>query len=172
MTPESSCPEFSRLVPAGEIGGAVRTIEVNATAAECAALAVRFDLLALDALDATFSVRREGGSVRVMGQVSAKGFQPCGLSGAPVNFSIDEPVDLRFAEIAAVGDEVELSDADLDILPLEAEGIDLGEAAAQSLGLALDPYPRAADAALPPGVVPEDRHVPLKRVSPFAGLKG
>ncbi len=165
-------PEFSRLVRADEIGGAARTIEIAATDAERAALAVRFDLLTLDALAAMLSVRRDGGSIRVTGQVRATGFQPCGLSGAPVNFSIDEPVDLRFAEIAAVGDEVELSDTDLDTLPLDPEGVDLGEAAAQSLGLALDPYPRAADAALPPEVVPEDQVVPLRRPSPFAGLKG
>ncbi len=165
-------PEFMRLVRADEIGGAPRTIDIAASESERAALAQRFDLLTLDALDAAFSVRRDGGVVRVTGVVRARGFQPCGLSGAPVNFCVDEPVDLRFAEIAAPTGEIELSDADLDTLPFEADGIDLGEAAAQSLGLALDPYPRAPDAALPPEVVPEDQVVPMRRPNPFGVLKG
>jgi hypothetical protein len=32
------------------------------------------------------------------------------------------------------------------VIPLEGEKIDIGEAVAQSLSLALDPYPRVADA--------------------------
>ncbi len=42
-------------------------------------------------------------------------------------------------------EEVELAGTDLDVLPLEGDALDLGEAVAQSLGLALDPYPRASD---------------------------
>jgi uncharacterized metal-binding protein YceD (DUF177 family) len=42
--------------------------------------------------------------------------------------------------------EHELGADDPDTMFLEGQNIDLGEAVAQSLGLALDPYPRVVDA--------------------------
>ncbi len=169
MTPET--PEFSRPMRLHDIGSAAREIAFTATPDERAALVKRFDLLDLEALTATLSARTEIGGIRVTGRVVAKGFQPCGLSGAPVNFAVDEPVDLRFVALKTGGEDIELSDSDLDVLPIEGEAIDLGEAAAQSFGLALDPYPRAPDAELPPAVIDEDKVVPLKRPNPFAVLK-
>jgi uncharacterized metal-binding protein YceD (DUF177 family) len=165
-------PEFSRTVRAHEIGVAERVETVDATPAERAALVGRFGLLSLDSLSARFALHRDAGGIRVRGTIAAQGAQPCALSGEPVAFAIDEPVDLRFTETQSIGDEdIELSDADLDTLPLDGDDLDLGEAAAQSLGLALDPYPRApgAEAAVP--VTPEDNVVPLKRPNPFAILK-
>ena len=166
-------PEFSRIWKAHEIGVTPRAATLSATDGERGSLATRFDLLALDSLEAEVGARREAGGIRVTGRVRARGFQPCGLSGAPVNFDIDEPLDLRFAEIAIVGDEeVELTDADLDTLPLDGDDLDVGEAVAQSLGLALDPYPRAPGADAGGLVVPEDKVVPFRRPNPFGVLKG
>ena len=164
-------PEFTRPLRLVDIGTAAREIALTATPEERAALAKRFDLLELAELTAVLETRTQAGGIRVTGRVVAKGFQPCGLSAAPVNFSIDEPVDLRFTVFKPAGDEVELSDADLDVMAIEGDAIDLGEAAAQSFGLALDPYPRAPDAELPPAVVSEDNVVELKRPNPFAVLK-
>ena len=153
------------------IGGVPRAVAISADHEARAALATRFDLLALDTLDAALSVWRDGGAIRVAGRVSARGFQPCGLTAAPVNFAVDEEVALRFATLATDDDEIELSDDDLDTLPLEDDTIDLGEIAAQSLGLALDPYPRAPDADAARLVTPEDEVVPLRRPNPFDILK-
>lgn len=166
-------PEFSHILHAHEIGVAARAATLSAAPQECAALAKRFDLIELARLDATLSARAVAGGVHVTGRFRAVGVQPCGLSGAPVAFDLDEPVDLRFTAVVAVAaDEVELTDTDLDTLPMDGDSIDLGEAVAQSLGLALDPYPRAEGAALPAAVVPEDQVVPLKRPNPFGVLKG
>lgn len=166
-------PELSRPLRVHEIGAVPYTLTVEAKPAERMALAKRFDLLVLDALTATLGARAEAGGVRVGGRVVASGAQACGLSGAAVPFAIDEAVDLRFARVHAVaGEDVELSDGDLDVLEIDGDTIDLGEAAAQSLGLALDPYPRAPGAELPPAVIPEDKVVPLKRPNPFGVLKG
>ncbi|WP_419816080.1 YceD family protein [Glacieibacterium sp.] len=165
-------PEFSRTVHAHEIGVIERAETVDATPDERSALIRRFGLLSLDSLSAHFILRREAGGIRVRGAIAARGAQPCALSGEPVAFTLDEPVDLRFTETQSVDDEdIELSGADLDTLPLDGDDLDLGEATAQSLGLALDPYPRApgAEAAVP--VTPEDNVVPLKRPNPFAVLK-
>ena len=165
-------PEFSRNIRAHEIGVTERVEAVEATPDERAALMRRFDLLSLDTLSARLALRREAGGIRVRGTVTAHGAQPCALSGEPVAFTLDEPVDLRFTETQSVaGEDVELSDADLDTLPLDGDDLDLGEAAAQSLGLALDPYPRAPGAKAAVPVIPEDNVVPLKRPNPFAVLK-
>lgn len=165
-------PEFTHILHAHEIGAAPRTQALTSTDKERAALARRFDLLALDRLDANVSTRAVAGGVQVSGRFRASGAQACGLTGAAVAFDLDEPLELRFTAVVAVAaDEVELTDADLDTLPMDGDSIDLGEAVAQSLGLALDPYPRAPGAELPPEVVPEDKVVPLKRPNPFDVLK-
>jgi len=89
---------------------------------------------------------------------------------------LDVPFTVRFmrgldtGDVAeAAEDEIELSDEDCDLLPLENERIDLGETVAQTLALNLDPYPRApdADATLRKmGVLSEED------AGPFAALKG
>ncbi len=139
-------PELSRVVRAVEIGAVPRRVDVVATPAECVALAARFDLIALADLAAQVTLVRDALGIRAAGRLTAHGEQACVVSAEPVAFAIAEPIDLRFADSGApAGDEVELSDADLDVLPLDGDALDLGEAVAQSLGLALDPYPRAPE---------------------------
>ena len=145
MTP---APEFSRPVRVRDIGGVVRDEALTARPAERAALAVRFGLLTLDRLTATLALRQGAAGIEVHGQFEAAGAQPCAVSAEPVPFALTEPVALLFSadlrDVASAGaEELELSETDLDMLPLEGDAIDLGEAVAQSLGLALDPYPRA-----------------------------
>jgi uncharacterized metal-binding protein YceD (DUF177 family) len=144
-------PELSRIVRLSEIGSAPRPERIEARPDERAALVERFGLATLDRLEADLSVRREAAGVRVKGRVHAEAAQICAVSGEPVPTSIDEPVDLLFASdvpTARPDEEVELAEGDLDVLPLEGESVDLGEAVAQSFGLALDPYPRAGDDVL------------------------
>jgi len=68
----------------------------------------------------------------------------------------------------AVGDEVELSEDDCDTVEFTGSAIDLGEAAAETLVLSLDPFPRAAgaDAVLREAGVLEEGEA-----GPFAALK-
>ncbi len=137
-------PELSRIVRVSEIGATPRREAITATADEREALAERFDLLALDALSADLITVADAAGIHVTGTLTARGEQACAVSAEPVPFALDEPIDLRFSEAAAPdADEVELSGTDLDVLPLDGDALDLGEAVAQSLGLALDPYPRA-----------------------------
>ena len=140
-------PELSRIVRVSEVGRVARREQVVASAAERAALAARFDLVALHDVAAALGVVADAGGIHVTGRLTASGEQACVVSAEPVAFALDEPVDLRFSPTAVPdGDEVELAGTDLDVLPLDGEALDLGEAVAQSLGLALDPYPRAPDA--------------------------
>lgn len=143
-------PEFSRRYTLDSIGSAPRAVTIEADAAERAALTKRFDLIALDALTADAVLTAVAGGVEARGTIHGVLSQPCVVTSDPVPATIDEPFALRFiADVPpGVGDDedgLELSDADCDVLPLEGGAIDLGEAAAQTLGLALDPFPRSPD---------------------------
>ena len=75
-------------------------------------------------------------------------FRRASITEAPVPATIDEPVALRFvAHAESAPDEIELSEDDCDTVPIEGSAIDLGEAAAETMALALDPFPRAPGAA-------------------------
>lgn len=144
-------PEFSRRIRLDEIGPAPRSHHISAEANERALLAERFDLLALDDLSGDIALSREAAGVRARGRVHAAVSQMCVVSGQPVPVRIDEPVDVLFSFSAASGDadeELELSSADCDVMPLEGDAVDLGELAAETMSLALDPYPRLSDADL------------------------
>lgn len=163
-------PEYSRSYRLDELGGAPRAVAIEADQTERAALAARFDLIAIDALDAEAELVRNGDNVTATGRLRAVVTQACVASGAPVPVRIDEAFALRFVperhDFAA--EEMELGEADLDEIGYQGSAIDLGEAVAQTLALALEPFPRAPDAdrALrEAGVVGEEDS------GPFAALK-
>lgn len=159
-------PEFSHVLRAHEIGGAVRRVEIAANDGERAALAARFGLLALSQLTATLEVKREAAWIKVSGQVKGRGDQACVASGEPVPFSVREAISLKLGEAPAAG-ELELASDDLDVEPLDGDIVDLGEIAAQALALALDPYPRRPGSV--PGLLSEEEAIAAR--SPFAVLK-
>jgi len=164
-------PEFSRIVRASEFGDGTRTHDVAASDAERAALARRFGLRALTTLEARLRIVPEAAGCLVTGTLTAALVQACVATDEDVPAQITADVAVRFMRglDATTEEELELSEADCDLLPLEDERIDLGETVAQTLALNLDPYPRVADAdetlrAL--GVLSEED------VGPFAALKG
>jgi uncharacterized metal-binding protein YceD (DUF177 family) len=164
-------PEFSRPERLDTIGTAPRHVAIEATEAERAALARRFDLVAVDRLAAELDLHREAGGVVVRGRVEGAVTQACVITGDPVAARIDEPLALRFVEGQPDAEELELDVDDCDTVPIEGGSIDLGEAAAETMALALDPYPRApsAEAALrAAGVLTEDEARPAGKL---AGLK-
>lgn len=153
--------EFARVERLDTIGGEERQVAIAADESERLALARRFRLMAVERLEATFAIRREAGGVAARGRVAADVVQACAVTGDPVSATVDEEVDLRFVEPAGRGgdEEVELSGDALDTIEIEGGGIDLGEAAAETMALALDPFPRspqAADALKQPGVLSEE----------------
>ena len=165
-------PEWSRRERVATIGEQARTVEISADETERAALAHRFGLVAIARLEARFDLRREGGAIVASGRVSANVTQACSITDEPLEVVVDEPVTLRFVEDVEQEEEVELSEEALDTMPIEDGAIDLGEAAAETMALALDPFPRspAAAAALrEAGVISEEDVTPFNA---FAALKG
>jgi len=164
--------EFSRRERLDTIGERDRTVAIIADAAERAGVAKRFGLVSIERLEATLAIRREAGGVLAHGRVSGDVVQACSVTDEPLPVTIDEAVSLRFVEeFVGEADEVELSEDVLDTMPIEGGAIDLGEAAAETLALALDPFPRgpnAAAALAAAGVVAEEDFQPANA---FAGLK-
>ena len=141
--------EFSRPLKLDVLGDQPVRRAIEADAAERTALTARFDLVALDRLEAALTVARNAGGIEVTGQVDADVQQSCVVSGVPVVTTVSEAVRLRFVrDVPADAEEVELAGQDLDTLPLEGESIDLGVIAADTMALALPLFPRASDAEL------------------------
>jgi len=166
-----TAPEFSRPERIDTIGAGERGVTIAADAIERIALAARFGLLSVDRLEATLSVRREAAGIVVRGRVGADVVQACTVTDEPIPVTIDEPVALRFVESGDTGadEEIELDEHALDTIPYEGGVVDLGEAAAETMALALDPFPRSANAAAAlreAGVLSEDE------VKPLGGLAG
>lgn len=148
-----------------------RNVALEADAEQRAAIAKRLGLVALDAFVARADVRAVAGGIAATGEIIADVVQSCAATDLPVPAKIRESFDLRFIRDAdqAVGDdeEIELGDADCDILPLEGERIDLGETAVQTLSLALEPFPRHPDADR---ILAEKGVLSEEQAGPFAAL--
>lgn len=166
--------EFSRSVDIDRIGHTEVVHDVSANAEERAALAKRFDLLALDKLEARLRLRRaRGGSVlRLAGRLTADVVQSCVVTLAPVPSRVEAEFTVLFGDGAVGGDGIDIDpEADSTVEPWPEGPLDIGETVAQELALALEPYPRAPDAAIDPsyeGSVPTG-DAPEK-VNPFTAL--
>ncbi len=149
--PRDDAPaELSRLFRLAEsTDSPEHEIEIVATAAERDALATRYSLLSLDALEAQMTVRSDAsGEIVVEGRLQAELVQQCVITLEPVSDTVSAPFDQRYTLHPA--DPV----ADLELGPDDIEppervigdSIDLGELVAQFLSLSINPYPRAAKA--------------------------
>lgn len=163
-------PEFSRTVKVDQVGRLAGTLHIEADEAERDALARRFGLASLDRLEADYGLTDEDGAIVARGRVRAALAQPCVATGVAVPEAIDSEFLLRFVvegEALPEGTELELDADDVDIIGYDGQVIDMGEAVAETMALAMTPYPRApdADAALKEaGVLSEEQ------ASPFAAL--
>jgi len=162
----------ARPLPAG-------AVVIEASPAERDALAARFGLGAVESLRAEVTLDQKPRAIRATGRLRAAIMQPCAISGEDFPVAIDEAVDLRFVEEnqrSATPDEeleLELEADDCDEIEFSGDMFDLGEAVAQTLGLAIDPYaegPNADAARFAAGIVQEDEMLgPLADL--LAGLK-
>ncbi len=166
----STPPEFSLIVTLADAAHG-RTLSVEADAETRARIARRLALVALDRFAVTGEVRAIAGGIGAKGEVQAKVVQACAATDLPVPAAIVEPFDLRFLRDvdAPVGEdeEIEIDSEDLDLLPLEGDRVDLGEAAVQTLSLALDPFPRHPDADR---ILAEKGVLSEEAAGPFAAL--
>ncbi len=141
-----SAPEFSRMIKVRPLPADPVVIEANDE--ERAALAQRFALSSVESLRAEVSLVSEKAAIRATGTLKASIVQTCAVSGEDFPVGVSEPVDLRFVEESTLptsqtedGEiEIDLSAGDGDEIEYSGDMFDLGEAIAQTLGLAIDPY--------------------------------
>ncbi len=155
--------EFERIVEAARLPAGEQWLEAND--AECAALAVRFGLVAVNSLSGRITLIHDGPSVRANGRIAAQIVQSCAVSGDDLAVGIDEELALRFIPTPGkLAEEHELDESELDEIEMDNGRFDLGEAVAQTMALAIDPYaegPRAEEARRKAGLLGEDQAGPL-----------
>jgi uncharacterized metal-binding protein YceD (DUF177 family) len=142
-------PEFSRPVRLDELSYQARRYDIEANEAERAALAKRFDLQGIGKLVAQVSLKSEtaGKRIRLTATIDADVVQSCVVTLDPVPAHVSTSFEVLYDRTSAPSTrEVVVDAGDVDILPLEGETLDIGEAVAEELALSLDPYPRATGA--------------------------
>ena len=134
-----SAPEFSR--PVDIRGITAQLVRIEADEAERKALARRFEIVAIERLEAVVALEADGAEVDATGMLEADIVQCCAVSGDDLPTTIREELTMRFVPKRDVTEEeIELEEEELDQIPYSGTSFDLGEAVAQSLALAIDPY--------------------------------
>lgn len=155
--------EFTRKLAIERIGPAGYDLTVEANAAELSGLATRLHLPEVNALTCRFRVRpAQNGTFIAEGWLDAMVTQTCvvSLDDFPALVSDHFVVCL----VPAGSESNDIDPESIDEIPYRNGEIDLGDAAAEQLALALDPWPRKPDASLPTAETDEP-------TSPFAALR-
>jgi uncharacterized metal-binding protein YceD (DUF177 family) len=150
-----------RIATAGHPAGHDRAVEADA--AELAKLATRLQLPAVNALTCRFRLRpTPDDAIAAEGWLDAVVTQTCVVSLDEFTTLVSEHFIIRFVPAGRESDDIDPESE--DEIPYNDGVIDLGEAAVEQLALALDPWPRKPDAALPEAVEDEP-------ASPFTALR-
>ncbi|MFA6220088.1 MAG: DUF177 domain-containing protein [Erythrobacter sp.] len=177
--PENTSGEFVRLVKPRALPAGAMTVEANE--AERSALAGRFGVTAIHRLVAEVAFDTRDKTVLANGTLSATIEQPCAVTQDDFVYAVDEPLTLRFVPAGSLpqfapDEEVELDSEDLDEIEYQGETFDLGEAIAQTLALAIDPYregPSAGAARKAAGIASDEDQAPGGPLADaLAALKG
>jgi uncharacterized metal-binding protein YceD (DUF177 family) len=160
-THNSLASEIPRPYPITRIGNGARFV-VEAKPDECRKLAARMGICAIQSLSCRFDLRRgPNDRVDATGLLRARVRQTCVVSLDPFDADLVEAFSLRFVPEGQESEQVDIESD--DEIPYLGGILDLGEAAAEQLALALDPFPRKPGAEM---IVNLD----LSETGPFAGL--
>jgi uncharacterized metal-binding protein YceD (DUF177 family) len=160
---------FGDRLPIDQIRDGER-IDITAGQGERRAIAERFDLLSLERLEAHVVLDRDGARVHAEGRIRGALEQACVATGEPVAQAVDEPFEILFLpepQAANPDEEIELSREECDVVFYDGSAIDLGSALADTLALAVDPFPRSAGAE---AALREAKVLSQAEAGPFAAL--
>jgi len=168
-----TAPEFSRPHRLDQIGAGESDVRIAATEEERAALSRRFGLKSIEKLESVYRLHREAQGVVARGHLSARLTQACVVTDDSLPAKVEQDFAIRFvaAPEAGAAEEVELTEDECDTVFYTGGAIDLGEAAAETMALEIDPYPRgprAAETLRAAGVKSEEENRPVNALS---GLK-
>jgi uncharacterized metal-binding protein YceD (DUF177 family) len=160
----TEAPEFSRPVPLVRLGSEPFCQKIRASEAECAALARRFDLVALGRLGATVELTRRGAqTILLRAAFEAEFVQRCIITLDPVSGALCQQFALLYGPPESEEEAAALAGDEVAFEPLDGGAIDIGEAVAQEFSLALPLFPRSPDASVEPTAPPGE-------AGPFAAL--
>ena len=175
-------PEFSLFIAASDVPPSGREVRFEADEATRQRLAKRFDIVEISRLVGTAQVRpyRKDG-LTLECRFEADLAQNCVVTLEPVSEHVSEEFRQRYLPEKAIeraarevpGSEREIAidiEAEDAPEPMEGGGIDIGEAVAERLALAMDPYPRKPDASFETQPEEED-DAPEEKPNPFAVLE-
>jgi hypothetical protein len=100
--------EFSHVVKISEVGNHSRNLRLLADETARNGLMARFDLAALDNLEAEISLKHEADAVIATGRFTASLAQFCIATHDPVPAKLDEPIHIQFMAEPTSNGEVEL----------------------------------------------------------------
>lgn len=165
MRQQRSAPEFSRPLLTDRVPAAGSLERIAAEPAELQALAVRMKLPAIHALTAEIRATPwRGGGIKLEGHITADLEQVSVISLERFRETVSLPLARYFLPPGTAAEGSEDDDAD----PIVGGVIDLGEVAAETLALDLDPYPRKPGEAFAEHL--EDAEGGQAAESPFAML--
>ncbi|MEO9469839.1 YceD family protein [Parasphingorhabdus sp.] len=145
----NSNPEFSKIIKLSDIGDVPLRGNIVADADQCEALAKRFGIPSIQNLHAEYDLDGSGERIDFTGTLQSVLMQNCAISGEEFPVTVSEEFKITFVEKAEElenQEEIELESDDCDLIEFENARIDIGEAIAQTLYLALEPYPRGPNA--------------------------
>lgn len=147
MTREDVPGELFRPVRLASISATGYQVEITANSEERDRLARRFNLPSIEDFACSFTLTREPGAViHASGILSARVTQVCRVTLDPFPASIEEHFTVRFVPEGSA--PAPFDPEAPDEIPYSGGTLDLGEATAEQLALALDPWPRKPDATL------------------------
>jgi uncharacterized metal-binding protein YceD (DUF177 family) len=148
VSPESHRPELYRPLAVDRVGPGGLEVEVRASEAECQALAARMAIPAVRDVVCRFNLTAApGGVVLAAAHLRALVVRACVVTLDAFETVTEERFRVCFVPAGRLSDDDD-PESD-DEIAYQGGTIDLGEAAAEQLALALDPYPRKPDAAFP-----------------------
>ena len=117
-------------------------VELEANEAERAALAQRFGLVAIERLAATVTLDADGKAVNASGRLRAGVVQSCAVSGEdlPVTHPTSRSACASCPSARSMPKRSSSAATRSTRSSIAGDTFDLGEAVAQSLALAIDPY--------------------------------
>ncbi len=157
-----SAPEFSRLVPLAQLSTRPFRQRIEATAEERERLSRRFDLISLDRLVAEVELRRQSPEVVLLeAEFAAEFEQCCAITLEPVRGAVSDRFSLVYGPAREAEQEITLTSDEPAFEPLNGSSIDVGEAVAQELSLALPTFPRDPEARIDEAAIAEPLRGPF-----------
>ncbi|CAM9485474.1 unnamed protein product [Hapterophycus canaliculatus] len=145
--------EFSRKIDCSELSRKPKYYSVEATEQECAALAQRFSCERIAGLKADLRVVRGAHSdarrIKIKGRVVGEITQNCAATLEPFVLPVEREFDTIVQEVSLDSVDSTLwaleKDTETDDDIMEGDPLDLGEIAAQTLALCIDPFAKHPD---------------------------